>query len=98
MTNGKGPGPRFQVNLRLLAAGAVLAGVGSMLGLAGLAISSGALAAAARRWANQRGMPPTELAKHHWHKAKAATAAGANAWRDGVTPAGAPGTAGPPRR
>jgi len=94
MTNEQGPGQRF-VNPGLLITGASLAGVGSLLGLAGLAISCAALAAAARRWANARGMPPAEMAKYHLAKAKAAGAAGASAWRDGATLAQAQGPAGP---
>jgi hypothetical protein len=29
-------------------------------------------------------MPPGELARHHWRRAKAATAAGTTAWRNGT--------------
>ncbi len=74
----------FQVNTRLLLAGAVLAAVGSLLGAAGLAISGAALANAARRYVNDRGVPPSELARQQFAKARAATAAGTAAWRDGV--------------
>jgi hypothetical protein len=86
MSNGENATARFQMNSGLLATGAALAGIGSLLGLAGLTISMVAVAAAARRYVNERGMPPTELARHHIAKAKAATAAGASAWRDGSTP------------
>jgi hypothetical protein len=40
--------------------------------------------AAARDWANRQEVPPTELARHHWARAKAATAAGASTWRNGT--------------
>jgi hypothetical protein len=41
-------------------------------------------ASAARDWANRQEVPPTELARHHWARAKAATAAGASTWRNGT--------------
>ena len=53
----------FQVHGGMLITGAVLAGVGSLLGLAGLAISGAALASATRRWVNSKDTPPSELAK-----------------------------------
>ena len=74
----------FQVQGGMLITGAVLAGVGSLLGLAGLAISGAALASATRRWGNAQETPPSELAKQQWAKARAATVAGAHAWRNGV--------------
>jgi hypothetical protein len=74
----------FQVHTGMLLTGAVLAGVGSLLGLAGLAISGAALADATRRWVNAMETPPSELAKQQLAKAKAATMAGASAWRNGT--------------
>ena len=74
----------FQVHGGLLITGAVLAGVGSLLGLAGLAISGAALADATRRWVRALETPPSELAKQQLAKARAATAAGASARRDGA--------------
>jgi hypothetical protein len=49
----------FQVHGGLLITGAVLAGVGSLLGLAGLAISGAALADATRRWVRALETPPS---------------------------------------
>jgi hypothetical protein len=66
-----------------LLAGAVLIGVGSLLGLAGLAICGAALAAAARRYVDNMEVPPGELAKQQLAKARAAASAGASAWRNG---------------
>jgi hypothetical protein len=74
----------FQVNSGPITAGVVLAGAGALLGLAGLVIISGALAGAARRWAMEQQMPPKELAVQQWTKARAATAAGRMAWRNGM--------------
>ncbi len=84
MTDETGRTPAFQVNSGLMITGAVLAGLGSLLGLTGLTISVAAVAAAGRRWARQQPMPPGELARQQWAKARAATAAGAHAWRDGL--------------
>jgi hypothetical protein len=77
----------FPVHKGMLLTGAVLAGIGSLLGLTGLAISGAALADATRRWVNARETPPSELARQQWAKARAATAAGTNAWRNGTAQA-----------
>jgi hypothetical protein len=71
----------LQLNSKLLMSGAVLAGLSSVLGLAGVALCAAALADVARQWVNQQEVPPTELAKQQLAKAKAATAAGASTWR-----------------
>jgi hypothetical protein len=84
MTHSETNAARFQVHTGMLLTGAVLAGVGSLLGLAGLAISGAALADATRRWVNAMETPPSELAKQQLAKAKAATVAGASAWRNGT--------------
>jgi hypothetical protein len=84
MTEGELRSAPFQENSRLLITGAVLAGVGSLLGLAGLTLSMGALAGATRRWINEVQIPPSELARQQWARAKAATTAGASAWRNGM--------------
>jgi len=71
----------LQLNSKLLMSGAVLAGLGSVLGLAGVAVCAAALTDVARQWVNQQEVPPTELARQQLAKAKAATAAGASTWR-----------------
>ncbi|MGB6454519.1 MAG: hypothetical protein WBH47_08520 [Streptosporangiaceae bacterium] len=71
----------LQLNSRLLMSGAVLAGLASVLGLAGVGLCAAALADVARQWANQQEVPPAELARQQLAKAKAATAAGASTWR-----------------
>jgi hypothetical protein len=91
MTNGENTPARFRLNTGLLATGAALAGIGSLLGMAGLAISMAAIAAAGRRWVTDRGVPPAELARQQLAKARAATTAGATAWRNGTQPAGGAG-------
>jgi hypothetical protein len=72
----------FGVNSGLLISGAVLAGLGSLLGAAGLALGCTALAGAARRWLGGQELPPSQLARQQLAKAKAATVAGATTWRN----------------
>ena len=74
----------FALQTGPLLAGAVLIGVGSLLGLAGLAIAGAALTAATRRYVNSMEVPPGQLARQQLAKARAAASAGASAWRDGA--------------
>ncbi|WP_395295530.1 hypothetical protein ACF9IK_19890 [Kitasatospora hibisci] len=72
----------FQVNRSLLAGGAVLTGVGAVLGMAGAAMVCAALATAGRSWVRSMDMPPTKaVAQRALHEAKVASAAGWEAWR-----------------
>jgi hypothetical protein len=87
MTESQADRRGFQVDSRLLVGGMVLMGVGSALGLAGLALASSAVFAASRRWVREMDVPPSELARQKWAQARAATSAGIGAWRDGQ-PAG----------
>ncbi len=66
-----------------LITGAVLAGTGIMLVLAGIAVGGAPLFSAPRRWVNQLEVPPRQLAQQQWARARAAAAAGAGAWQDG---------------
>jgi hypothetical protein len=84
MTNSRDPERAFRLNTRPLIVGGVLMGLGGVLGLAGIVVSGSAMAAAVRDWANRQEVPPTELARHHWARAKAATVAGAATWRNGT--------------
>ena len=84
MTNSSSPDTAFRMNTRPLLVGGVLMGLAGLIGLAGVAVASTALAAATRDWANRQEVPPTEMAKHHWNRAKAGVAAGATAWRNGT--------------
>jgi hypothetical protein len=72
----------FALNTGPLLAGAVLIGIGSLLGLAGLAIAGATLTAAARRYVDSMEVPPSQLARQQLAKARAAASAGASAWRD----------------
>jgi hypothetical protein len=60
----------------------MLIGIGGLLGFTGMLLVSSAIVAAARRRVNQLEQPPSELAKRTWQQARAATTAGAKAWRD----------------
>lgn len=82
MTTRQGPKARFELNSGLLMSGAVLIAIGGVLGLIGMALGSTALVTASRRWVRQLDVPPSEIAKQKWAKAKVATNAGVSAWRD----------------
>jgi hypothetical protein len=68
---------------RVLLAGGVLAGIGGLLGCVGALLVSSALVSASRRWVQQLDPPPSTMAKARWQQARAATTAGASAWRNG---------------
>ena len=69
------------VDRSLLWAGAVLIGAGVLLGLAGSALCGAAAALRLQNHVRASGMPPSELAMHHWRRAKTAAQAGTDAWR-----------------
>jgi hypothetical protein len=73
----------IQVNRSLLAGGGVLVGIGGLLGFTGVVLLGSALLSATRQWVNQLERPPSEIARRRWQQAKAATSAGAEAWRNG---------------
>jgi hypothetical protein len=87
MADEEEPRPGFALQTGPLLAGAVLIGIGSLLGLAGLAIAGATLTAAARRYVNNMEVPPSELARQQLAKARAAASAGASAWRNGAAEA-----------
>jgi hypothetical protein len=72
------------VDRSLLWAGAVLIGAGALLGLAGSALCGAAAALRLQQHVRASGMPPSELAMHHWRRAKTAALAGTDAWRGQV--------------
>jgi hypothetical protein len=71
-----------QLNRRRISGGGVLIGIGGLLGLAGILLVGSAIVSAARQRVNQLERPPSELAKRKWQQARAATSAGAKAWRN----------------
>ena len=82
MGNAASNGP-IQLSRRRIAGGGVLIGIGGLLGFTGMLLVSSATVSAARQRVNQLEQPPSELAKRKWQQARAATTAGAKAWRDG---------------
>lgn len=70
-----------QSTRRLLIGAAVLETTAGVLGLAGLTLCAIAVAAVARRRVIEMEIPPSELARQSWAKARAATSAGLVAWR-----------------
>jgi hypothetical protein len=73
----------LQLDSKLLRIGAVLAGVGGAVWLAGITVGGLALGSAAREWVQQLEHPPRELARIKLRQAMAAGAAGADAWSKG---------------
>ncbi|MFE9427150.1 hypothetical protein ACFYNO_29755 [Kitasatospora sp. NPDC006697] len=71
----------FQPNRKLIAAGLVLGGVGSVAGLVGTVLVGAALATAGRSWLKQLESAPAERAARTLAQAKAASQAGLDAWR-----------------
>ena len=72
-----------QANRSLLIGGGVLVGLSGLLGFTGMVLVGSALLSATRQWVNQLERPPSEIARRKWQQAKAATSAGAEAWRNG---------------
>jgi len=66
----------------MLAAAAVLMGLASLIGLAGLATAAAALATASRRWYGRADLAPADLAQLKWEQVKAAVGAGRGAWQE----------------
>ena len=89
MSNGekRNGGPQFRTATMITSAAMV--GGGCIIALAGLALGSGHMAVATRRWVNEMEVPPSELARIKWTQARAAMSAGAQAWQNGnqVVPA-----------
>lgn len=64
--------------------GWALMAIGGLISLCGVAVSSTALATAVRRWVLAQQEPPSAIVKRKIAQAKAATAAGASAWQNGM--------------
>ena len=81
-TNTQKPRSGLQFNTPILITAGALVGFGSVLGMTGLALGMGELVAVTRRWMRYKDVTPSELARQKWAQAKAATTAGAGAWRN----------------
>jgi hypothetical protein len=65
----------------LLISAAVLEATAGALGLAGLVVGTVAVTTVTRRRVANMEVAPSELARRHWARARAATSAGLGAWR-----------------
>ena len=72
-----------QLSRRRIAGGGVLIGIGGLLGFTGMLLVSSVIISAARQRVDQLEQPPREIGKLKWQQARAATTAGAKAWRNG---------------
>jgi len=70
----------FKMNTPMIV-GACLIGAGSLIGLTGMIIGGTAMISAARQWFQELDVPPSEVVKQKYGQTKAATAAGASAWK-----------------
>ena len=86
MTTGEISRQPVQLNRGALVSGAVLVGVGGLLGATGVLLGTYAILSATRQWMKQLETPPSEIAARRLHQAKAATSAAADAWRAGGSP------------
>ena len=70
-----------EINRGVLVSGAVLVGVGGLLGATGVLLGTYAILSATRQWMKQLETPPSEMALQKLHQAKVASSAAAEAWR-----------------
>ena len=71
----------FNVNSTPMIVSACLIGAGSIIGIAGMIVGGAAMMSAARQWFRELEVPPSEVVKQKFDQTKAATAAGASAWK-----------------
>jgi hypothetical protein len=82
MNNGNSyPAGGFKMNSTPMIVGACLIGAGSLIGLTGMIVGGTAMISAARQWFRELEVPPSEVVKQKFGQTKAATAAGASAWK-----------------
>jgi len=74
----------------LLITGAALTVVAGVVGLAGATLTALGAAKAVRRRIEQMNVPPSELARQQYRRAKTAVRAGTGAWRNGEGPVALP--------
>jgi hypothetical protein len=82
MRHGQSSSPGgFQLDATPLVVSAALIGAGSLIGLTGLVVGGAAVVSAARRWFGQQDVQQVEVVKHKVSQTRAATSAGAAAWK-----------------
>ncbi len=75
-------------NSKAMIVGFALVATGGLISMCGMGISGTAIFNAIRRWMRAQQEPPSATVKRKIAQAKAATAAGASAWQNGMaTPA-----------
>jgi hypothetical protein len=72
-------------NSKAMIVGFALMATGGLISLCGMGISGMAMVSAVRRWAMAQQEPPSAMVKRKIAQAKAATAAGASAWQNGMS-------------
>jgi hypothetical protein len=80
MNPSAAPQSKIQVNMGQIRAGGVLMGVGGLFALVGATVAGTALMAALRQRVQQMDVPPSDLARQHWHAVRHATSAGVDVW------------------
>ena len=73
--------PTLHLNRGVVVAGALLIGVGGVLGATGILLGTYAVLNASRDWMSQLEVPPSEIARRKLHQARRASVAAADAWR-----------------
>jgi len=76
--------PASSANSKAMIVGFALVATGGLIGLCGAGITGMAMVNFIRRWVRAQQEPPSAVVKRKMAQAKAATAAGASAWQDGM--------------
>jgi hypothetical protein len=71
-------------NSKALIAGFALVVTGGLISMCGIGISGTAMVNAIRRWVMAQQEPPSAIVRRKISQVKAATAAGAKSWQDGM--------------
>ena len=91
MSSTRSPMTDIQIsstNSKAMVVGFALVATGGLISICGMGITSTAMFNAIRRWMRAQQEPPSAVVKRKISQAKAATAAGASAWQNGMaTPA-----------
>ena len=75
-------------NSKAMIVGFALVATGGLISICGAGISGTAMFNAVRRWMRAQQEPPSAVMKRKLAQAKAATAAGASAWQNGMATSG----------
>ncbi|HEX6932056.1 MAG TPA: hypothetical protein VF162_07935 [Streptosporangiaceae bacterium] len=75
-------------NSKAMIVGFALVATGGLISICGAGISGTAMFNAIRRWVRAQQEPPSAIMKRKFAQAKAATAAGASAWQNGMATSG----------